>query len=102
MKILKFLVLIILMFLLIVFVVQNYGQIVHVKFIFSGNQLEMELVILLFITLLIGLIIGFLYSALHILSAKSQLKTLNKEYEQLKKEVDLLRNQGIIEDEFNQ
>lgn len=99
MKVLKFFLSIILMFLVIVFVVQNYGQVVKIKFFLSNTNVEMDMVIMMFIAFLVGLLIGILYCGFHILSAKNQLRALQREYTQLKKEIDLLRNQGIIEDE---
>jgi len=99
MKVLKFLLSIILIFLVIVFVVQNYGQAVKIKFFPSRTEIEMDFVIMIFIAFLIGLFIGMLYCGFHILAAKNKLRVLQKEYDQLKKEIDLLRNQGIIEDE---
>ncbi len=102
MKFLKLLVLIIVMFLLIVFVAQNDGHPVPIKFLFSTATVEMDAVILIFISFLIGLLLGFLYSGFQILAAKNHLRVLNNEYQKLKKEVDLLRNQGLSDEEISQ
>ncbi len=95
MKFIRLIALIVVIFLLVIFITQNQGQNVKLRLLFTSQVIEMDMIILVFITFLIGLLLGFLISGIQILIAKNQLRSLNNEYRNLKKEIDLLRNQGI-------
>lgn len=100
MKLLRLIAVILIMFFLVIFITQNYGQVVNLKFFWSPTITEMDMVILVFITLMLGLVIGFLVAGIQVLAARSDLRVLNNDYKKLKKEIDLLRNQGL--DEFDE
>ncbi|MFH1212970.1 MAG: LapA family protein [Candidatus Neomarinimicrobiota bacterium] len=101
MKFLRLIAVIVIMFLMVVFITQNYGQVIHLKFFWNSSSVEMDMVILVFITLMLGLVIGFLIAGVQILAARSDLRVLSNDYKKLKKEIDLLRNQGIDEVDEN-
>ncbi len=101
MKILRLLAGILVMFFLVVFITQNYGQVVNLKFFWSPAVTTIDMVILLFIALILGLVIGFLIAGVQILATKSDLRVLTNDYKKLKKEIDLLRNQGLDEVDDN-
>jgi uncharacterized integral membrane protein len=102
MKILKFVVVLLLIVLFLIFVIQNVGQEITLKFFSEANSVTAEMVIVLLITLVIGFLIGFLVSGIQMLAAKNKLRILSSKYQKLKDELDLLRNKEIKEIEENQ
>jgi len=87
------------MFLIVLFVIQNsnLNPPVKIHFFWKANTIEMDVLILVFLSLLLGLVIGFLIAGIKILATKSDLRVLSNDYKKLKKEIDLLRNQGLEE-----
>ncbi|HNZ37034.1 MAG: LapA family protein [Candidatus Marinimicrobia bacterium] len=101
MKFLRWVVTLLIMFLIVFFVIQNsnLNPPVKIQFFWKASPVEMDILILVFLTFILGLVIGFLIAGIKILTTKNELRALSNDYKKLKKEVDLLRNQGIDETE---
>ncbi|HPC35979.1 MAG TPA: LapA family protein [Candidatus Marinimicrobia bacterium] len=101
MKILRWAVTLLIMFLIVFFVIQNsnLNPPVKIHFFWKSSVVEMDVLILVFLTFILGLVIGFLITGIKILASKNELRVLSNDYKKLKKEVDLLRNQGLEETE---
>lgn len=97
MKYLKLLVMIILVLLLLVFVVQNVGQEITLKFFSDAYSVSTEMIIVLILTIVVGFLFGYLIAGIQVLEHKNRLRLLNNEYKKLKKEIDLLRNRDLEE-----
>ncbi|MDD5765262.1 MAG: lipopolysaccharide assembly protein LapA domain-containing protein [Candidatus Marinimicrobia bacterium] len=98
MKYVKLILLFAIIVVLLIFVLDNAGQKITLKFF--GNSIEnLEMIIALLITLLIGILIGFFISALEIFAVNSKMRALNADYKKLKQEVDVLRNKDLDEPE---
>ncbi len=95
MKVIKMILIIVIAFLLSLFIIQNLGKTIDIKFFTENNIFTIEFVIALLITLIFGIIIGLLFAAVNLINTKSQLRTLKKEYLKLEKEVNLLRNKEV-------
>jgi len=95
MKIVKLVLLITIVFFLSLFIMQNLGKNVDIKFFSENNVVTVEIVTALFISLLLGALFGLLFSAVHLINTKSQVRVLKKEYLKLEKEVNLLRNKDV-------
>ncbi len=102
MKYLKLLALILVILMLLVFVIQNVGQKITLKFFTDAYSFSTEMIIVLLIALVIGFLIGYLLAGVQILEQKNKLRVLNSEYKKLKKEVDLLRNKELEDVEENE
>jgi uncharacterized membrane protein YciS (DUF1049 family) len=95
MKILRLIAVVVIMFFFVIFITQNYGQMVNLKFFWTPKVTSLDMVILVFITLMLGLVIGFMIAGVQVLAAKSEIRSLSNDLKKLKKETDLLRNQGL-------
>jgi len=95
MKVIKMILIIVIAFLLSLFIIQNLGKTIDIKFFTENNIFTIEFVIALLITLIFGIMIGLLFAAVNLINTKSQLRTLKKEYLKLEKEVNLLRNKEV-------
>jgi uncharacterized integral membrane protein len=97
MSALKWILVIIIVAFLLVFVMQNVGQMVTLRFFTQALTPEggAEVILVILLTFILGLLIGFLFSGFQILAAKNQLRVLSNAYRKLKKELDLLRNKDI-------
>ena len=103
MKILRWIVTVLIMFLIVLFVIQNsnLNPPVTIKFFWKSSAVEIDALILVFLTFLLGLVLGFLIAGIKILAKKNELRVLSNNYKKLKKEIDLLRNQGLEEVDNN-
>ncbi len=95
MKFAKLIIILTVVLFVLLFIVQNVGQQVDVKFFSDNNSVTTDMIIILFISMLFGLILGYLYSGIQILSAKNTIRVLKKKYEKMQKEINLLRNKEI-------
>ncbi|MEA1995489.1 MAG: lipopolysaccharide assembly protein LapA domain-containing protein [Campylobacterota bacterium] len=95
MKTLRVVILAIVVAFFIVFVLQNNENVEIRYFTVLSSPLPLWLVV--FITLFVGLLIGWLFSYLSEVELRRSLKKKNKESEELKKEVEYLRNLPIVE-----
>lgn len=100
MRYLKIILLFFVIAVLLIFVVQNVGQLITLKF-FNTKIVETEMVIVMMIAFLIGLLVGFLIAGIQILSASNKVRELRSEYKKLRQEVDSLRNKDLEESEDN-
>lgn len=99
MKIVKMILIIVIVFFLSLFIMQNLNQTVDIKFFSESNIISVELVIALFVSILLGILFGLLFSAVSLINTKSQVRVLKKEYLKLEKEVNLLRNKEVNKNE---
>ena len=97
MKFAKFIILFVLVVLLLIFVIQNLGQQVTLKFFSISKTFTTEMIIVMLLAIVVGFLLGFLLAGVEILSAKNKIRVLGTEYKKLKEEVDHLRNQNIEE-----
>ena len=88
-------VIILVVLILLIFVIQNVGQQVTLKFISDAYSFSTEMIVVLLISVVIGFLIGYLLAGIQVLEQKNKVRALNSEYKKLKKEVDLLRNKDI-------
>lgn len=95
MKIVKMILIITIVFFMSLFIMQNLEKNVDIKFFSESNIITVELVIVIFVSLLIGLLFGLLFAAVSLINTKSQVRVLKKEYINLEKEVNLLRNKEV-------
>ncbi|GEM_PF-1190832 len=95
MKFIKLIVMFAVIILLLIFVVQNVGQQVTLKFFAAANTFTTEMIMVVLIAGVIGFLIGLLMAGLEIFSAKNKLRVLAAEYKKLRDELDQLRNQNI-------
>ena len=102
MKYLKLLALVLIVLLLLVFVIQNVGQKITLKFFSSNYTFSTEMIVVLLISLVFGFLIGYLIAGFQILEQKRIVRVLNGEYKKLKKEIDLLRNKDLEEVELKE
>lgn len=102
MKYVKLLVLVLIVLLLLVFVIQNVGQKITLKFFSSNYMFTTEMIIILLIALVIGFLGGYLIAGFQILEQKKINRLLNTEYKKLKKEIDLLRNRELEDVEIKE
>ncbi len=103
MKLLRWIVTILIMFLIVIFVIQNsnLNPPVKMKFFWIADVKEVDVLILVFVTFLLGLVIGFLVAGIQVLATKNDLRVLTNDLKKLKRETDLLRNQGLDEIDEN-
>lgn len=99
MKYLKLLVIVLIIALLLIFVIQNVGQEVNLKFFRESSVITTEMILVVLVTLVIGFLIGYLIGGVQILNQKNRFRVLAAEYKKLKKELDLLRNKDLEETE---
>ncbi len=102
MKYLKLLVLVLIVLLLLVFVIQNVGQKITLKFFSSNYAFSTEMIVVLLISLVCGFLIGYLIAGFQILEQKKIVRVINSEYKKLKKEIDLLRNKDLEDVEIKE
>ncbi|MBO8129996.1 MAG: LapA family protein [Candidatus Marinimicrobia bacterium] len=95
MKILKLIIYIIVIFLILIFVIQNLGQPISIVFFSKSHPLKSEMIIVLLITFIIGIMLGLAFSTLSIIALKARIKTLTAENKKLKVELDRYRNKEI-------
>ena len=101
MKIVKVILFFLLLILIVLFIVQNIGQPVEIKFFSNQSIISTEMIVVVTIAFIIGTILGMLFSGIQLLKTKNKLRVLTREYEKQKKELNLLRNKELkeIEDE---
>ncbi|MBN2602112.1 MAG: LapA family protein [Candidatus Marinimicrobia bacterium] len=102
MKYLKLLVLVFIVLLLLIFVIQNVGQKITLKFFSSNYAFSTEMIVVLLIAMVLGFLIGYLIAGFQILEQRRIVHVLNGEYKKLKKEIDLLRNKDLEEVELKE
>lgn len=102
MKYVKLLLLVLVVLLLLVFVVQNVGQKITLKFFSSSYMFTTEMIIVLLIALVVGFLAGYLIAGFQILEQKKVNRILNTEYKKLKKETDMLRNRELEDVEIKE
>jgi uncharacterized integral membrane protein len=95
MRILKIVILVIIIGLFIVFVLQNSSKVEIRYFTVLSSSLPLWLVV--FIALFVGLFVGWIFSYINEMELRKSMKKRNKEFEELKKEVEYLRNLPIAE-----
>ncbi len=95
MKIVKILAFSLVIVLLLIFVIQNVGQQITLKFFSESKIVTTEMIIVVLLSLILGVIIGVLISGMQLLTMKRTLNAVNTEYTKLKDEVDYLRNKDI-------
>jgi len=86
----KWLIVFILMFIIIWFAIENADQKVNVK-LFKTEFLEVPLVLVMFESFIAGVLIWFLVSLFQNMKLRVQVKTLNNNSDQLRKELAELK-----------
>ena len=102
MKYLKLLALVLVILFLLVFVVQNVGQKITLKFFSDNYAFTTEMIVVLLLTLVFGFLIGYLIAGFQILEQKKIVRAITNEYKKIKKEIDLLRNKELEEVEIEE
>ena len=97
MKIAKVILFFLLLIFIVLFVVQNIGQPVDIKFFSNQSIISTEMIVVVIISFILGIIIGMLFSGIQLLKTKNKLRVITKEYEKQKKELNLLRNKELKE-----
>ncbi|HMA61977.1 MAG TPA: LapA family protein [bacterium] len=97
MKIAKVILFFLLLVFIVLFVVQNIGQPVSIKFFSNENIISTEMIVVVTIAFILGTIFGMLFSGIQLIKVKRKLRVITKEYEKLEKEVNLLRNKELKE-----
>lgn len=97
MKIAKIILFFLLLIFIVLFVVQNIGQPVDIKFFSNQSIISTEMIVVVIISFILGIIIGMLFSGIQLLKTKNKLRVITKEYEKQKKELNLLRNKELKE-----
>jgi len=95
MKIVKMILIILIVFFLSLFLMQNLGKNVDIKFFSESNVITVELVVALFVSTLLGMLFGLIFSAINLINLKGQIRVLKKEYLKIEKELNLLRNKEV-------
>ena len=90
MKIAKVILFFLLLIFIVLFVVQNIGQPVDIKFFSNQSIISTEVIVVVIIAFILGIIIGMLFSGIQLLKSKNKLRVITKEYEKQKKELNLL------------
>jgi uncharacterized integral membrane protein len=78
------------------FFAMNLGQYVTIH-LFQTTYQNVNLVVVIFITLFIGTIVGAILLSSYVLNARSEVRALRKEKTKLMRELDGLRNMSIDE-----
>jgi len=97
MKVAKIVIYIVIAIILLVFVIQNVGQQVTIKFFSAKNAITTEMIIIVLFSFVVGLLVGVLLTGVQLMSTKSKIRVISKEYDKIKKELNLLRNKEIQE-----
>ncbi len=97
MKVAKIVLYIVIAIILLVFVIQNVGQQVTIKFFSAKNAVTTEMIIIVLFSFVVGLLVGVLLTGVQLMSMKSKIRLIGKEYNKLKEELNLLRNKEIQE-----
>ncbi len=96
MKIIEYLAIILVIFLLLWILVQNADQTVYLE-VFKGDYPDFQVSTLMLINLGIGAILGVLLLSVSFMKMKSEMRLLIKKNKQLMKELENLRNISVEE-----
>ena len=96
-KIVKVILFFLLLVGIVLFVMQNLNEPVDITLFSGQNVVTTEMIVVVMIAFITGMLVGMLFTGIQWYKTKKKLRMLADEYEKMQQEVDLLRNQEIMD-----